>query len=274
MFKKAMAIVGSTILAGSLILGSGVAANATPTTIPSETTTASIAAKKVVKASVSIKTIGKKTVTAKTVTVKPSYKKAGKPKIVSAALTVTRGSKTLVKNKASASLKPGKYKVTQTVKYKLPAGKAWGKTKTAKKSQTLQVGVLAWKSYAAGYQAAEVKSINNYRKTKGLKALKFDVPLAEKAYSLLTKFDYEAALKYPALNTWAGPAIEGYKVKNNDWYAAGYASGSRKIKGNYERQYRQFLNKKLTKVGVGVHITWDNNKTKRPEIYDAWILGR
>ncbi len=274
MFKKAITLAGSAILAGSLVFGP-VAASAAPA-VPAVTAGVSVVAKKTVKNSVTVKTIGSKTVTVNTVKVKPTYAKSGKSKIVSATLTVKQGSKNLAKNKTSANLKPGTYKVTQSVKYKLPSGKKWSKTKTATKTQTLKIGVVAWESYFAGYQAGEVKAINDYRKTKGLKSLPFNGDLSDIALDLGDASDFDALDAFPASLSWSGPALDGHKVKNNDWYAAGLTAGYKKIKGHavYESTYRDFLKKNLSKLGVGVFVYWDNDRTKRPVEYEAWIIAR
>lgn len=275
MFKKAIICAGSAILAGTLIFGP-VVANAAPVASPAATANVVVAAKKAVKAGVMLKANGKKTVTEKTIKVKPSYKKVGKSKIVSATLTVKQGSKTVARNKASVNLKPGTYKVTQTVKYKVASGKKWGKTKIATKAQSLKIGVVAWESYFAGYQAGQVDAINNYRKSKGLKALTFDLSLAEKAVNYGMMLDWETLDAYPAFNYWSGPALDGYKVKNDDWYAAGKAAGYRKIKGDefYEGEYSEFLKNGLTRVGVGVYVYWRNDTTRIPFEYEAWLIAR
>ncbi|MGP9527823.1 sunset domain-containing protein [Glutamicibacter sp. AOP5-A2-18] len=92
-----------------------------------------VAAKKT--APVTIKKIGNKTVKGSAkATVKPSYSKAKNVQIKSALLKVTKGKKTVAKNKKSVKLAAGSYKVTTTVKYK-----AKGKTSTVSKTQSLQV---------------------------------------------------------------------------------------------------------------------------------------
>ncbi|GAA1496072.1 hypothetical protein [Paeniglutamicibacter kerguelensis] len=274
MFKKAITLAGSAILAGALVFGP-VAANAAPAA-PAVTAGVSVVAKKPVKNSVTVKAIGAKTVTVNTVRVKPAYAKSGKSKIVSATLTVRQGSKTLAKNRTAANLKPGTYKVTQTVKYKLPSGKQWSKTKTVTKTQSLKVGVVAWESYFAGYQDGEVKAINDYRKTKGLKSLYFSGFLSDNAFNLGDASDLDALDAFPASLSWAGPALDGYKVKDNDWYAAGRVAGYKKINGHpgYESAYQDFLKKNLSSLGVGVLVYWDSDKNKRPVEFEAWIIGR
>ncbi|WP_159611363.1 hypothetical protein [Glutamicibacter sp. JC586] len=92
-----------------------------------------VAAKKA--APVAIKKIGTKTVKGSAkATIKPSYSKAKNVQIKSALLKVTKGKKTVAKNKKSVKLAAGSYKVTTTVKYKFK-----GKTSTVSKTQSLQV---------------------------------------------------------------------------------------------------------------------------------------
>lgn len=69
--------------------------------------------------SVTIKKIAAKTAPyKKSVTVTPRVSASGKVKVSSKTLTVKKGSKTVAKNKSRVKLKAGKYKVTQTVKYR------------------------------------------------------------------------------------------------------------------------------------------------------------
>lgn len=101
------------------------------------------AAKKV-SGKVTIKKIGTKTVAkGKKVTVKPSYKRSGTVKIVSARLTVTKGGKSVAKNKSSVKLAAGSYKVKQKVSYKVRSGTGWSKTRSVQLTQTLRVKVAA-----------------------------------------------------------------------------------------------------------------------------------
>lgn len=104
---------------------------------------------------VTVKKIATKTVRkGKKVTVKPSYKVSGKVKIVSARLTVTKGKASYGKNKTSVKLAAGKYTVKQQVSYKLRSGKGWGKTRTAKLTQTLTVKTAAAKKVTRSQQNA------------------------------------------------------------------------------------------------------------------------
>lgn len=69
--------------------------------------------------SVSIRKISGKTVKAgKKATIKPSVRASGQVKISRTRISVKKGRKTVVKNKTSARLKPGKYRVTTKVNYK------------------------------------------------------------------------------------------------------------------------------------------------------------
>lgn len=191
MFKKALAIAGTALLAGALTLGPITAATAAPVHAPAATAGVfAAAAKKAIKPSVTLKAIAKQTVVAKTVTVRPSYKKVGKTRIISARLTVKQGKKALTRAKSSAKLEPGTYKVTQSVKYQLASGKKWGKAKTATKTQTLTIGVLPWMSFGEGLRAGHIAKVNTYRKAKGLKPLVYNGPLTALTYTKLETYDY------------------------------------------------------------------------------------
>lgn len=89
---------------------------------------------------VTIKTIPSKGVAhgGKT-TIKPLVKTSGKVRISSKLLTVKAGSRTVASKKSSVRLGGGTYKVTTTVKYKVKAGKKYGKVKTKKRTQSLRV---------------------------------------------------------------------------------------------------------------------------------------
>lgn len=68
---------------------------------------------------VTIKKISSKTAPyKKSVTVKPAVTNSGKVRVDKATLTVKKGKKTVAKNKTSAKLKAGTYKVSTTVKYR------------------------------------------------------------------------------------------------------------------------------------------------------------
>jgi hypothetical protein len=93
--------------------------------------------KLVVRNAVAVKSIaGKKVPYNGKATIKPNVSAAKGVKVVSKTLTVKLGKKTVAKNKKSASLKAGKYKVTTTVKYRLPSSSY---TRTATKSQWLTI---------------------------------------------------------------------------------------------------------------------------------------
>jgi hypothetical protein len=75
----------------------------------------------VVRDAVTVKTIpGKTAPRGGTATVAPTVSVASGARLVSKALTVKQGTKTLVSAKPSARLKAGKYSATTTVKYQLP----------------------------------------------------------------------------------------------------------------------------------------------------------
>ncbi|MFT4469797.1 hypothetical protein ACMX2H_07800 [Arthrobacter sulfonylureivorans] len=93
--------------------------------------------KLVVRNAVAVKSIaGKKVPYNGKATIKPNVTAAQGVKVISKTLTVKLGNKTVAKNKKSASLKAGKYKVTTTVKYRLPSSMA---TRTATKTQLLTI---------------------------------------------------------------------------------------------------------------------------------------
>ncbi|WP_345474065.1 hypothetical protein QMQ05_06775 [Glutamicibacter ectropisis] len=128
LIQRALAVFASA----ALILSGASVASAAPQ--PAAAPTISVAAaKKTVP--VTIKTIGTKTVKGNAkATIKPSYSKVKNVQIKSALLKVTKGKKTVAKNKKSVKLAAGTYKVTTTVKYKYK-----GKTSSVSKTQTLQV---------------------------------------------------------------------------------------------------------------------------------------
>jgi len=127
------------VIAACALAFSGVAvASATP--LPASAPSIGIVAAKK-SAPVTIKKIGNKTVKGNAkATIKPSYAKAKNVKIKSAVLTVTKGKKTVAKNKKSAKVAAGTYKVKTIVKYQLK-----GKTSTVSKTQTLTVKKAAAK---------------------------------------------------------------------------------------------------------------------------------
>lgn len=126
--RRSLAVIATCALAFS-----GVSvASATP--LPASAPSIGIVAAKKAPA-VTIKKIGTKTVNGNArATIKPGYSKAKNVQVKSALLKVTKGKKTLAKNKKSVKLAAGTYKVTTTVKYKYK-----GKTSSLSKTQTLQV---------------------------------------------------------------------------------------------------------------------------------------
>lgn len=102
-------------------------------------------------------TIGKHpTVTApygKKTTIKPKVTKTGQIKLVSKSLTVKQGKRTLVRDKTSAKLKPGTYRVTTKVKYRTYKLVRSTKTVTHK-----VVGVEAWSDTEVTCTASSVET--------------------------------------------------------------------------------------------------------------------
>ena len=93
--------------------------------------------KLVVRNAVAVKSItGKKVPYNGKATIKPNVSAAKGVKVVAKTLTVKLGDKTVAKNKKSASLRAGKYKVTTTVKYRLPSSAS---TRSAMKTQWLTI---------------------------------------------------------------------------------------------------------------------------------------
>jgi len=132
--RRSLAVIAACALAFS---GVSVASAAS---LPASAPSIGIAAAKKA-APVTIKKIGNETVKGNAkATIKPSYAKAKNVKITSAVLNVTKGKKTVAKNKKSVKLAAGTYKVKTTVKYKLK-----GKTSTVSKTQNLTVKKAAAK---------------------------------------------------------------------------------------------------------------------------------
>ncbi|MGW6175308.1 sunset domain-containing protein [Arthrobacter sp. NPDC055138] len=93
--------------------------------------------KLVVRNAVALKSIaGKKVPYNGKATIKPNVSAAEGVKVVAKTLTVKLGNKTVAKNKKSASLRAGKYRVTTSVKYRLPSSTS---TRTATKTQWLTI---------------------------------------------------------------------------------------------------------------------------------------
>lgn len=226
------------------------------------------AAKKVVKPTLTVVKIGNKTVTANTVKVTPAYKKTGTVKVSSAKLTVLQGKKTLHKNKSSVNLKPGKYKVSQSVSYKTKSNGKWSKTKTAKKSQDLTVKVIAWQSYGKGLQKGALDGINKYRKSIKQKPLTLNNKLSETVLAKYKKGDTRWLSSQKSWYESAGPAASS--VKNNDWYAVGYQDGLKHTKSKY--MLKTFSNKKATTIGVATWV-WHDSK-KNPDVYEFWAVAK
>ncbi|MFK0085461.1 hypothetical protein [Glutamicibacter sp. NPDC090743] len=256
-------------MAAALSLGfSGIAASSAAQPAAVATVATQPAAKKVVKSTLTVNKIGTKTVTENTVKVAPSFKRTGTVKVSSAKLTVTQGKKTLHKSKPSVNLKPGKYKVTQSVSYKTKTNGKWSKAKVAKKTQDLTVKVIAWQSYGKGLQKGAIDGINKYRKSVKLKPLVFDKKLSE---TTLAKFKRGDLRWLTAQKSWyetSGPAKS--KAKNNDWHAAGYKDGLANTKTKY--MLETFKNKKTTKIGVTTWVWYDNKKN--PNVAEIWAIAK
>lgn len=125
------------LLAAGLMLG---AAPLAATAAPAHSAVSVVAAKKVIKPSVSIGVIPTKSVTAgKKTTIKPALVKKGTTQVKSALLTVTAGKKTIAKNKTSATLGAGTYKVKTKIAYRVKSGKKWSATKTGIRTQNLVI---------------------------------------------------------------------------------------------------------------------------------------
>jgi hypothetical protein len=139
----ALLLTAAVVSAGAVVVAAPAQAlpigSASPTAI-SNSTVAAPAPAASASGSVKISKIaGKKASYNRTVTIKPNVSKTGKVVISKKTLTVKKGSKTVVKNKASAKLKAGTYTVTQKVTYRTYVNKT---TTTKVKKQV--VGVKAF----------------------------------------------------------------------------------------------------------------------------------
>ncbi len=151
----------SFLVAFGLLVG-GVAASPTTAHAAPPATRLLPMTPKAPSATVTLTAISGKKVATKTstATLKPRYTKSSTVKVVSARVTVKKGSKTVAKDKASYKAKPGTYTVKQVVKYRKAAktkvdgnGKvtvtAWGqKQYTATKTNTVKVTVAPPKKLA------------------------------------------------------------------------------------------------------------------------------
>jgi hypothetical protein len=120
--------VSASFLALSMSLAL-LAGSALPTATASVPAVASVQIAKNASSNVTInklKTVKASKKTGKA-TIKASVKTSGKTKLTSAKLTVKQGRKTIAKDVSTASLKPGKYSVTTTAKYKTWTDKPTGK---------------------------------------------------------------------------------------------------------------------------------------------------
>ncbi|WP_051259331.1 CAP domain-containing protein [Schaalia suimastitidis] len=244
-------------LAASLIIPA-VAAPSAVAAPAATSTVVSAAAKTKTLGKVTVKKIGtKKVASGKKVTVKANVKTSGKVKVTKRVITVKQGSKTLAKNKTSAKLKAGTYKVTTTVKYKVKVTKggksAWSKTKTKKVTQTLKVTV---KKSASRYHGANTKAgqaevlafINKDRKSRGMAPLKRSASLDANAKQWAAGKTVTSA---PELWTDEHPAFLGvwYYCTPGVWFASDL--GYRSLLTDFPKVAKSaFFNKNSTHIGM------------------------
>lgn len=129
----ALLLTAALVSAGSLVGASS--ARAVPTSAVSSAASKAAAP----KSGVTFGKVTDKSAPAKgKVTVKPNVKKSGKVSVSASTLTVTKGGKTVAKNKTSVKLGVGTYKVTQKVTYRTYTTKT-----TTTKVKKRVVGVAA-----------------------------------------------------------------------------------------------------------------------------------
>ena len=201
----------------ALLLTAGLMLGAAPpaaTAAPAHAAVSVGVAQKVVKPSVSIGVIPTKTVTTgKKTTIKPVLVKKGATEVKSARVTVTAGKKIIAKNKTSATLGAGSYKIQTKVTYRVKSGKTWSGTKSVSRTQTLQIKSVkpsAKVNTTAGKKEC-LALINAKRKANKLKALtlvKAGVPSpVERMYSVGTTFSgfyYFEKTQWPTAKDWVG----------------------------------------------------------------------
>ena len=124
MFRRLAAPIAVLSISVGLVAGSSLPATASSVSAVASVQTAKNAPSNVIINKLKTVKASKKTGKA---TIKASVKTSGKTKLTSATLTVKQGRKTLAKNVSTASLKPGKYSVTTTAKYKTWTDKPTGK---------------------------------------------------------------------------------------------------------------------------------------------------
>lgn len=109
---------------------------------------------------VTIKKISTKTAPyKKSVKVKPSVTSSGKVKISKQTLTIKKGKKTVAKNKTSAKLKAGSYKVTTTVKYRAYKNVTKNVVRIKKGQEMLRYGLS--ESHIPGHDRCHVTEFRN-----------------------------------------------------------------------------------------------------------------
>lgn len=158
----------------------------------------------------------------KKATVKPKVKKSGKVKVLSKTLTVKQRGKTVAKNRKSAKLKPGTYRVTTKVKYR-----SYKVVKTTKTVRKRVVSVPAWdetyvsctaRNVVAGYATAEFDAVCTGRDYDGTLTL-VDVFVVGSDGDY-TGFADDATLSFTSLpdegatfTAWLEPADDLYQVR-------------------------------------------------------------
>lgn len=172
-FRRTRAAAALMVAASLLAGASAVAAPASPAAAAVVSVPVP-AAKKTATPSVTIGLISGKSVTSgKKTTIKPKLIKKGTTQVRSAKLTVTAGKKTIAKDRSSATLGAGTYKVRTKLTYRVKSGTKWSRTKTSSKTQTLvikSVKASAKINTAAGKKEV-LDRINAKRKANKLKPL-------------------------------------------------------------------------------------------------------
>ncbi len=212
------------------------------------------------KPSVAIGVISNKSVASgKKTTIKPKLVKKGATQVKTATLTVTAGKKTVAKNKASATLGAGTYKVQTKITYRVKSGTKWSKTKASSKTQTLVIKKAkpsAKINTAAGKQEVLAR-INAKRKAKKLKPLQLASTCQWSAPESLyviglsrSGFYYFEGTKWPTAKEWV-----------ELWHYSGNPSHEKLH--SLERLYKD---KKATRIGISYYHPADNKKLNLVEV--------
>ena len=225
-------------------------------------------AKQVATAKLAIKKIGGQAVEkGKKVTVRPQYSTSVKVKVVSAKLTVKRGSKTLAKNTTKVSLAAGKYTVTQVVSYRLAAGNGWGKQRNAKLTQKLTVRTLAQgEVWAMAYNDQLFDLINSDRKARGLRVLDTSKTFSARLSTEFNRSNWAWLYAQPAGHDHGTSVKAGSKA--NARAAAKSAAKLMKREG----EYKPFLSSKLARMSIATYVWWDSKG--RPTAFESWIVAQ